>query len=253
MKESIIGSQMAQVVALRHQFERARGRWPHCSGALYYKINDNFPAASWATIDWYGAPKMAHYFMQQTLAPLHAFLHFYTIHYMAMTFDQPVFLVDDVNRLDGHSWKVTIRVSDRSLQEIKRTDYEGTGSIQSPLYLGQFVLDYTQTDSAPLLFVSEVHLDGQLVDRTFYWVNYEFDKGCLFRLPRTTVAMTVESDGTVVVTNTGKLPAVGVSVERPGHQDSFTVSENYLWLDAGEKRTLKVNAQESLSVSAWNA
>ena len=254
MEQSIIGSQMAQVIALRHQFERARSRWPHCTGALYYKMNDNFPAASWATVDWYGTPKMGHYFMQQTLAPLHAILHFYTIHYMAMMFDQPVYLADDANRLKGHAWKVTVRAYDSALLEIKRIAYEGTGDIQSPLYLGQFTLDYTQTDSAPLLFVSEVHLDGQLADRTFYWVNHEFEKGCLFRLPRTTLSLTpVKKNGAVVVTNTGTLPAVGVNVGRPGHLDSFTASENYLWLDAGERRAIRVNTLDGLSVGAWNA
>ena len=253
MEQSMIGSQMAQVISLRHQFERARSRWPECTGALYYKINDNFPAASWATADWYGAPKMGHYFMQQTLAPLHAFLHFFTIHNLAMSFDQPVFLADDANHLKGHAWQVTVRVYDGSLQEIKRTTYEGRGSIKSPLHLGRFQLNFTQTDSAPLLFVSEVHADGQPADRTFYWINYEFDKGCLFRLPRTTVAMTVEENGAVVVTNAGKLPAVGVCVGRPGHLDTFTASENYIWLDAGERHTIRVNEQEGLSVGAWNA
>ena len=65
--------------------------------------------------------------------------------------------------------------------------------------------------------------------------------------------MKVDKSGAVVVTNTGKLPAVGVCVGRPGHLDTFTASENYLWLDAGERHTIRVNALEGLSVGAWNA
>ena len=253
MEQFIIGSQMAQVVCLRHQFERARSRWPHCTGALYYKMNDNFPAASWATADWYGAPKMGHYFMQQTMAPLHAVLHFNTIHNLGMWFDQPVFLLDDADRLKGRAWLVTVRVYDGALREIKRETYDGRGSIRSPLNLGRFELDTARTDNAPLFFVSEVHVDGQPADRTFYWINYEFDRGCLFRLPRTTLSMTLDkSNGAVVVTNTGTLPAVGVNVGRPGHLDTFTASENYLWLDAGERRTIRVDTLDGLSVGAWN-
>ena len=60
-------------------------------------------------------------------------------------------------------------------------------------------------------------------------------------------------NGAAVVTNTGKLPAVGVNVGREGHLDTFTASENYLWLDAGEQRTIRVNTLDGLSVGAWNA
>jgi beta-mannosidase len=253
MEQFVLGSQMAQVVCLRHQFERARSRWPHCTGALYYKMNDNFPAASWATADWYGAPKMGHYFMQQTLAPLHAFLLFDTIHNLGMWFDQPVFLADDADHLKGRAWQVIVRAYDGALREVKRTSYEGRGSIKNPLHLGQFTLNTEQTDTAPLLFVSEIQVQGQLANRTFYWINHEFDRGCLFRLPRTTLALKKHKDGTVVVTNTGKLPAVGAFVARPGHLDTFTASENYLWLDAGEKHTIRVDTLEGLSVAAWNA
>ena len=129
----------------------------------------------------------------------------------------------------------------------------GKGSIKSPLSLGNFALDTAQTDTAPLLFISEVHVDGQLADRTFSWINYEFDRGCLFRLPRTTLAMKADKNGAVVVTNTGKLPAVGVCVGRPGHLHTFNASENYLWLDPGEQRAIRVDALKGLSVGAWNA
>ena len=252
MEQFVIGSQMAQVVCLRHQYDRARSRWPQCTGSLYYKMNDNFPAASWATADWYGAPKMGHYFMQQTLTPLHACMPFTTVHNAGMWFNQPVFLLDDANRLKGRTWQVTVRACDGTLREIKRTAFKGRGSIKSPLTVGRFELDTTQTDTTPLLFVSEVHVDGQLADRTFYWINHELDKGCLFRLPRTRVALTVE-DGAAVVTNTGALPAVGVHVDRPGHLDTFTASDNYFWLDAGETRTVRVNSTAGLAAAAWNA
>jgi beta-mannosidase len=251
MEQFIIGSQMAQVVCLRHQYDRARSRWPQCTGSLYYKMNDNFPAASWATADWYGAPKMGHYFMQQVLSPLHACLCFNTVHNVGMWFNQPVFLLDDANSLKGHAWQVTVRAYDGTLGEIKRTAFDGQGSITSPQTVGRFELNTEQTNTTPLLFVSEVRVDGQLTDRTFYWINYEFDKGCLFRLPRTTLALAVK-DGTAVVTNTGALPAVGVHVDRPGHLDTFTASENYFWLDVGESRTVRVNSTDGLTVAAWN-
>jgi beta-mannosidase len=252
MEQFVIGSQMAQVVCLRHQYDRARSRWPQCTGSLYYKLNDNFPAASWSTADWYGAPKMSHYFMKQVLAPLHACLTFSTVHSLGMWFNQPVFLLDDANSLKGRAWQVTVRAFNRELSEIKQTSFEGRGSIASPRMVGRFELDTEQTDTAPLLIVSEVKTDGELADRTFCWINYEFDKGCLFRLSRTTLALQVEA-GRVRLTNTGALPAVAAEVRRPGHLDTFTASDNCLWLDPGQSVWVTVNSTEGLTAGAWNA
>ena len=61
LEQFTIGSQLSQAVGIRHTLELSRCRWPHSTGALYYKMTDNFPAASWACIDWYGAPKIGHY------------------------------------------------------------------------------------------------------------------------------------------------------------------------------------------------
>jgi beta-mannosidase len=252
MEQFIIGSQLAQVVCLRHQFERARTRWPACTGTLYYKMNDNFPAASWATVDWYGAPKIAHYVMKNALAPLHACLTFNTIHSMGMELNPPVYLLDDADRLKGTRWQMRISAYDGNLDEIRTQLFEGSDSIVSPLKLGWFMLRHEQTETAPLFHVAEVLCDGQLVDRTYYWINYEFDRGCLFRLPSTTLAMRL-SGLTVCVTNTGALPAVGVHVDRPGHLDTFTASDNYFWLNPGESKDITVNSAEGLVVSAWNA
>ena len=100
--------------------------------------------------------------------------------------------------------------------------------------------------------MSEVRQDGALADRTFYFVNYEPVKGCLFDLPKTSLKAEFQGQN-VIVRNTGKLPAAAVDVSRPGHLDTFTVSDNFFWLDAGEAATVEVSDLDGLVVSAWNA
>lgn len=39
---------------------------------------------------------------------------------------------------------------------------------------------------------------------------------------------------------------------RPGHLDTFTAAENYLWLEPGETGRIPVNTTEGLTVEAWN-
>ena len=138
------------------------------------------------------------------------------------------------------------------LQLIKREEYEGQGGVASPHRLGEFTLAFEETDTVPLFVVSEVWRGGALAQRTFYFVNYEPVKGSLFNLPKTSLESDVQGDS-VIVANTGDLPAVAVDVARPGHLDSFTVSDNYFWLDAGETATVEVSDVDGLVVSAWNA
>ncbi len=252
MAEFTVGSQLAQAVGVRHPLELARTRWPECSGALYYKMNDNFPAASWSCADWYGAPKIGHYFFQDAFAPLHACVIFSTVNMGGTPAELPVFLLDDADALQNSPWQVVVRAFDSQLKLIKRADYSGQGATGSPLRLGSFDLTYQETDSTPLLIVAEVSKGGLLADRTFYWTNYESDKGCLFRLPRTRLSFTVKGPE-ITVKNVGELPAVAVNVAQPGHLDTFLVSDNYFWLDAGEEKTVAASSPDVLTVSAWNA
>lgn len=251
LEEGTVGSQLSQGVGLRHPLERARTRWPDCAGALYYKLTDNFPAASWATVDWYGAPKIGYYMVKDAFAPLHACLLFRTLYFEAEPMDFPVYLLDDGDELAGSRFTVLVRAFAGNLEEIKRQEYSGEGSIDAPHRLGDFALDQAQTADTPLLLAAEVHKNGSVADRTFYIANFEARKGCLFALPRT--SLTLEAKGRVAkVRNTGRVPAVAVSVERPGHLDTFTVSDAFFWLDPGEEKTLDVSEDDGLTISAWN-
>ena len=247
-----VGSQLSQAVGIRHTLERARCRWPESTGVLYYKLTDNYPAASWACIDWYGAPKIGHYFFQDAFAPLHACVLFNSLNSAGTPLSLPVCLLDDASELIDMPWQVVIRAYDGQLQLIKSQRFEGQGRVHSPHALGNFSLSYEETDTVPLFVVAEVWKDDVLADRTFYFVNFEAVKGSLFALPQT--ALTLEGQGNnVVVANTGTLPAVAVNVSRPGQLDTFEVSDNYFWLDAGESATVEVDEASGLAVSAWNA
>jgi beta-mannosidase len=150
MKEFIVGSQLSQVVGVRHTLERARTRWPDCSGVLYYKLNDNYPAASWSCVDWYGAPKISHYIFQDSFSPLHACVIFDSMNFAGTPISLPVFLLDDSDELNNLSWKVIVRAFNSELKQIRRAEFSGNGSIQGPVKLGEFKLTFKETDSVPL-------------------------------------------------------------------------------------------------------
>ena len=63
-------TQVLQGMAMRFgvdHFRRNRGR---CMGALYWQLNDNWPVASWASLDYYGRWKALHYMAKRFYDPL---------------------------------------------------------------------------------------------------------------------------------------------------------------------------------------
>ena len=253
LKEIVFGSQMAQSVGLRHTLERSRTRWPDCSGALFYKLNDNYPAMAWSTVDWYGVPKMSLYFCKSAFAPLHSVLLFNSINAVADKENSyPVFILDDANALKERSWRVVVKAYDSSLNLLKSNSWAGNGGIGSTKRLGDFLLSSEQVKSAPLFIVSEVLVEDQLADRTFYFQNYENPKGALLNLPRTNLTLVIESSDNVTVKNSGNKPAVGVNIQHRENPETFTIDDNFFWLEPQEEKTIKVNSTKGLEAGAWN-
>jgi hypothetical protein len=189
LERFVVGTQLAQAVGVRHALERARTRWPDCTGALYYKLNDNSPAASWSTVDWYGVPNISHYLIRDSFAPLVAV----TLFPRATTYGQPltlpVFLLDDADVLRDTPWQVVVRAYGATLKPLEETRFTGRGSIKQVTRLGDFSLTAEQTKTTPLLVVTDVLQDRKPVGRNYYFTNFEPVKDCLFNLPKTKLAL----------------------------------------------------------------
>jgi len=252
MRVYSIASQLAQSIGVRHTLERARTRWPHCTGALYYKMNDNYPAASWSSVDWHGAPKISHYFFQDSFAPLKVAVLLDQANPLSKDIVAPIFLLDDNQVLAGKTWSAGVRVFDEALKPMATQIVYANGAEKSPHHLGSLMLSAKQTAHGPLFVVAEVMEGEELLDRTFYWLNYEVKPGSLFDLPETRLSWKRRGNR-VTVRNRGPLPAIGVEISAPGHQHTLRVSDNHFWLDVGESQTVTVNRRGGLRVGAWNA
>ena len=62
-------TQVLQAIAVRSGVEHWRRCYPRCMGTLYWQINDNWPVASWASLDYYGRWKPLHYMAVNFYAP----------------------------------------------------------------------------------------------------------------------------------------------------------------------------------------
>ncbi len=63
-------SQVLQAEAIRYGVEHWRRNRGRCMGAIYWQLNDCWPVASWASIDYYGRWKALHYSAKRFFAPV---------------------------------------------------------------------------------------------------------------------------------------------------------------------------------------
>jgi beta-mannosidase len=252
MQDFILDSQLTQGLLVRHMVERSRTRWPESTGTLYFIFNDSAPAASLSTVDWYGAPKISYYLIQSSYAPLLAVGLFPKATTQGAPLTVPVYLLDDANALSASTWEVAIRAYGADLRKLKEIRFFGTGTISNVKKLGEFALSAEQTQTSPLLTVTDVIKNGALAKRHWYFTNVQRARGCLFSLPKTRLSLQV-GDGLAVVRNVGPCPAVGASVLRPGYLDTFSAGENYFWLEPGDVKSVSVSSTVGITADAWNA
>ncbi|MFC0211242.1 glycoside hydrolase family 2 protein [Paenibacillus chartarius] len=63
-------SQLLQAEAIKYGVEHWRRHRGRCMGAIYWQLNDCWPVASWASIDYFGRWKALHYAAKRFFAPL---------------------------------------------------------------------------------------------------------------------------------------------------------------------------------------
>ncbi len=247
----VFGSQLAQVVGVCHTLERARTMWPHTTGALYYKMNDNYPGLSWSCVDYYGAIKPLHYFARRSFAPVASVILFDRTNMACQDVTLPHYLLDDNETLAGDSVTVAWAVYNEKMEAVADTAYSclATGKVQR---LPDIHLTTDDTHALLLLFKSDVRdAQGNLLARNWYFANYETRPGVILQARKTTLQYRREGND-IVITNTGDVPAFGVTVSVPGKASQLLLSDNYLWIDAGETVRVSINLDAPVTVSAWN-
>jgi len=63
-------SQILQGMAIKYAVEHWRRGMPRQMGTLYWQLNDNWPVASWSSIDYYGNKKALYYMTKKFFSPL---------------------------------------------------------------------------------------------------------------------------------------------------------------------------------------
>ena len=70
LEDYIDFSMIAQAEGLKFGIEHYRRRKPHCSGTLFWQLNDCWPVLSWSVLDYYGFGKAGYFYSKRVYAPV---------------------------------------------------------------------------------------------------------------------------------------------------------------------------------------
>jgi len=220
-------SQIQQGLAIKYAVEHWRRNMERCRGALYWQLNDCWPVASWASIDYYGRWK--------------------ALHYMAKKFYSPL-LLSVLEDCDNHTMQLHVssdlQEDNKGVIEWKACNADGeeleSGRIHVDIQAGQNIqcapLDFAQHANADsFMFFARLLVDDKEVSDNF--ASFVRPKHIELHRPIIDCDVTEVPDGYLVKLKSDK-PALWVWLEVEG--DDLPISDNYFCMTSGMEKTLKV-------------
>ena len=248
----VLSSQLAQVYATAYHAYNARTQFPRTGMYTYYKLNDVYPGSSWAVVDWFGSPKLAHYALKRAQRPLCAAPRL-SGHEFGASATIPFYLLDDAGELgDGTRWSVSVRLMDRDFRVLAKKSFDASGPAGQVRPLGSLASDPRKPLTSPSLLAWDLSVDGKPVAGDFVMLNVYGNPEKCAGFARTTLALERDAEG-CTVRNTGAVPAVGVVLDFGTTSDRAVVADNFLLLEVGESRRIRVSGGRACSASALNA
>jgi beta-mannosidase len=228
----LYASQLLQAEAIKYGVEHFRRNRGRCMGAVYWQLNDIWPVASWASIDYFGRWKALHYFAKRFFQPL------------MISCEEEGLLTQDSNvNAEPYELKKSFRLcianetmeqkqltvqweirdtSARILrEEIKTLSVEPLSSISlekievPELVINDEYISYHLLEGTSIVSEGTVILS---VPKFFHWQNPH-------------LAYAIDGDSIIV-----KASAYAKSVEIQNADQDMILSDNYFDMNGGEKR-----------------
>lgn len=240
-------SQVQQGIAIRTAVEHFRRLRPTCMGALYWQLNDVWPACSWSSIDYGGKWKLLHYMAKQFYAPL----------------------LISVTEEDGGA--TGIWISSDLLQEetaivtVRLIDFSGTillsdaFSVHVAAATSQCIQTYASSEwtslaeSLPSTTFLHVALKTAVgtSENSYFFTHY---KACTLQQSHVVVNIACNSDNndnTFVLTLTADRPAFFVALDVEGIRGQF--SDNVFTLTGSEPKTIVFTPKTAIGLEAFRS
>ena len=247
---TLYASQLLQAEAIRYGVEHFRRNRGRCMGTVIWQLNDCWPVASWASIDYCGRWKALHYYAKRFFAPV-----------MLSCAEEGILTQDTNPNAESYEVKKSIHlcVANETMEEQNLTVKWTLRNNRSEILRG----GEEAVMAAPLSSVWLAKQDCMDADTYGDYVSYEcfrdgelISGGCvIFCAPKhyhfVDPKLTVTAEGDVL---TVKANAYARGVEIINEADDMLLEDNYFDMNAGERkiRILK-GTPEGLKIrSAYN-
>lgn len=237
---TLYASQLLQAEALRYGVEHFRRNRGKCMGTIIWQLNDCWPVASWATIDYCGRWKAAQYYAKRFFAPI------------LISCEEEGILTQDTNpNAQPYEVKKSIRLNvANETREDRRIRVEWNLMNNRGEIIGGGDAVVTVPGLSAVWLDKQDYMDADLYENYVYyecwdaggeqpWAGEEpISSGTvLFCPPKhfhfTDPSLTVEADGDELVVTAR---AYAKSVEIQNEDQDMLLSDNYFDMNAGTRR-----------------
>ena len=233
----LYASQLLQAEAIKYGVEHLRRNRGRCMGALYWQLNDIWPVASWASIDYYGRYKALQYVAKRFYSPI-----MISCAEIGETTTRPYVIME--RGYYDYETKAVLDVANETANEVRGTVCwslrssdsavlcEGKEDITVPAYGNTSLkeLDFKKTDVENNYLYFSFVIDGETVSEGS--VLFTAPKHFNFRDPN--LRCEIYGDEITVYAD-----AYAKYVEIDSPDSDFVLSDNYFDMNAG-KKTVKI-------------
>ena len=233
----LYASQLLQAEAIRYGVEHLRRHRGRCMGALYWQLNDIWPVASWASIDYYGRYKALQYVAKRFFNPV-----LISCLEIGEKTTRPVVTMEE-GRPD-YSTQAQLCVTNDTMAEVT-----GIASWALRDHTGKILKEGSTEVTVPALSVVWLdNMDFHKTDVDHNYMSYEFivngevlSEGTVlftapkyFRFKNPELSYEINGDELTVYAN-----AYARYVEIDSPDSDFILSDNFFDMNAG-KKTVKI-------------
>ncbi len=228
-------SQVQQGLAIRTAIEHFRRLRPLCMGALYWQLNDMWPVASWASLEYGGKWKVLHYMAQRFYAPL--------LVTGVKTKEGTVEIWADNDTAEATAAQVRVRVLDFTGKVLKTVRFPAQLRASTSSRLKSFDLkEVLGSKSKPeeVFLTIDLKAGSTTMRNELFLTEY---KKCNLAKAQIGVKIRAEKQGSFLIDLESNAPAFFVTLDPDDIRGTF--DDNVLTLLPGEKRTVRFTPKPS--------